>query len=97
MTSKKSMCWKLITLTPDRKTAVCDLCKADLVYNKRSTTSLLRHLRLRHPFEFAAYEEKQLRPVSMRETPFTTTCIPDLHLKTHGPVVEPIAGAYESI
>ena len=77
-------------------TAVCDLCKADLVYNKRSTTNLLRHLRLRHPFEFAAYEEKQLRPVSMRETPFTTTCIPDLHLKTHGPVVEPIAGASES-
>ena len=35
----------------------------------------------------------------MRETPFTTrpTCIPDLHLKTHGPVVEPIAGASESI
>ena len=33
----------------------------------------------------------------MRETPFTTTCIPDLHLKTHGSVVEPIAGASESI
>ena len=35
----------------------------------------------------------------MRETPFTTTCkcIPDLHLKAHGPVVEPIAGASESI
>ena len=63
ITSKKSMCWKLIILTPDQKTAVCDLCKADLVYNKRSTTNLLRHLRLRHPFEFAAYEEKQLRPV----------------------------------
>ena len=92
------MCWKLITLTPDRKPAVCDLCKADLVHNKRSTTKLLRHLRLRHPFEFAAYEEKQLRPVSMRETPFTTTlCTPDLHLKTHGPVVEPIAGVSESI
>ena len=91
------MCWKLITLTPDRITAVCDLCKADLVYNKRSTTNRLRHLRLRHPFEFAAYEEKQLRPVSMRETPFTTTCTPDLHLKTHGPVVEPIAGVSESI
>ena len=48
-----------------KKTAVCDHCKADLVYNKRSTTNLLRHLRLRHPFEFAAYEEKQLRPESM--------------------------------
>ena len=33
----------------------------------------------------------------MRETPFTTTCTPDLHLKTHGPVVEPIAGVSESI
>ena len=33
----------------------------------------------------------------MRETPFTTTCTPDLHLKTHGPVVESIAGASESI
>ena len=60
---KKSMCWKLIIVTPDQKTAVCDHCKADLVYNKRSTTKLLRDLRLRHPFEFAAYEEKQLRPV----------------------------------
>ena len=97
MTSKKSMCWKLITLTPGQKTAFCDLCKADLVYNKRSTTNLLRHLRLRQPFEFAAYEEKQLRSVSMREAPFTTTCIPNFHLKTHGSVVEPIAGASESI
>ena len=35
MTSKKkSMCWKLIALTPDQKTAVCDLCKGDIVYNK---------------------------------------------------------------
>ena len=59
------MCWKLITLTPDQKTAVCDHCKAELVYNKRSITNLLRHLRLRHPFEFAAYEEEQLRPGSM--------------------------------
>ena len=33
----------------------------------------------------------------MGETPFTITCIPDLHLKTHGPVVEPIAGASKSI
>ena len=54
-----------INLTPDQKTAVCNLCRADLVCNKRSTTNLLRHLRLRHPFEFAAYKEKQLRPVSM--------------------------------
>ena len=60
---KKSMCWKLIILNPDQKTAVCDLCKADLVYNKRSTTNLLRHLCVRHPFEIAAYEEEQLRPV----------------------------------
>ena len=49
-----------------KKNAVCDLCKAVLVYNKRSTTNLLQYLRLRHPFEFAACEEKQLRPVSMR-------------------------------
>ena len=59
------MCWKLNTLTPDQKTALCDLCKADVVYNKRSTTNLLRHLRLRHPFEIAACKEKQLNPVSM--------------------------------
>ena len=84
------MCWKLNTLTPDQKTALYDLCKADLVYNKRSTTELFRHLRLRHPFEIAACEEKQLKT-------FTITCTPDLHLKTHGPVVEPIAGASESI
>ena len=65
MTSKKSMCWKLITLTPDQQTVVCDLCMADLAYNKRSTTNLLWHFHPGHPFEFAAYEEKQLRPVSM--------------------------------
>ena len=62
---KKSICWKLNTLTPDQKTALCDLCKANLVNNKRSTTNLLRHLRLRHPFDIAACEEKQLKPVSM--------------------------------
>ena len=82
-------------ITPDQKTALCDLCKADRVYNKRSTTNLLRHLRLRHPFEIAACKEKQLKPVSMPKAPFTITCTPDLHLKT--PVVEPIAGASESI
>ena len=65
VTSKKSMCWNLITLTPDQKIALCDLCKADRVYNKRSTTNLLRHLQLRHPFQIAACEEKQLKPVSM--------------------------------
>ena len=36
------------------------------------------------------------RGPSLDETPFTT-CTPDLHLKTHGPVVEPIAGVSESI
>ena len=87
------MCWKLITLTPDQKTDVCDHCKAELVFNKRSTTNLLRHLRLRHPFEFAAYEGKQLRPESMPKA----SGIYYLRLKTHGPVVEPIAGASESI
>ena len=48
-----------------KKNTLCDLCKADLVYNKTSATNLLRHLRLRHPFEIAACEEKQLKPVSM--------------------------------
>ena len=94
ITSKKKACANYINPGP-KKTAVCDLCKAYLLYNKRSTTNLLRHLRLRHPFEFAAYEEKQLRAVPY--APFTTTCTPDLYLKTHGPVVGPIAGASESI
>ena len=98
MTSKKKHVLEVKYINSGPKKKGClHLCKADLVYNKRSTTNLLQHLRLRYLFEFAAYKEKQLRPVSMRETPFTMTCTPDLHLKTHGPVVEPIEGASESI
>ena len=62
-TSKIKHVLEVNYINPRPKTSVYDLCKADLVYNKRSTTNLLRHLCLRHPFEFAAYEEKQLRPV----------------------------------
>ena len=57
MTSKKKKHMLEVNyINSGRKTAVCDLCKVDLVYNKRLITDLLRHLRLRHPFEFAAYK-----------------------------------------
>ncbi|GFR88462.1 zinc finger BED domain-containing protein 4 [Elysia marginata] len=50
---KNSLCWNLITLQPDRKTAVCDICKTELSYQKSGNTNLLRHLRTKHPVEFA--------------------------------------------
>ena len=54
---RQSICWKLVTLRADMKTAVCDICNAELVYCKRGNTNLLRHLRTKHPFELAQYEE----------------------------------------
>ena len=54
-----SACWKLITLSEDRKAAICDICKHELVYNSRSTSNMLEHLRRRHPFEISLYDERQ--------------------------------------
>ena len=49
-TSKKKQVLKVnyINSGPKNHCCVCDLYKADLVYNKRSTTNLLWHLHLRH-------------------------------------------------
>ncbi|GFS04731.1 zinc finger BED domain-containing protein 1 [Elysia marginata] len=61
---KQSLCWKLITLQSDMKTAVCNICKTQLSYQKSGNTNLLRHLKAKHPFEFGQCEEL-IRPQSV--------------------------------
>ena len=53
-----SICWKLVTLQEDGQTCVCNICKFELVYDKKSTTNLLRHIRFKHPIECAVEEKK---------------------------------------
>ena len=82
MPPKQSLCWKLITLKSDTKTAVCDLCKLELQFNKRSNTNLLRHLRLKHPFELAAFEERSGQLSSLPSTSSTETALASIGSNT---------------
>ena len=77
-----SVCWKLITLQEDGQTCVCNICKVQLVYNKKSTTHLLRHLRLKHPFEFAAEVEKRFETKQSKR--FLSVCWKLITLQVDG-------------
>ena len=48
-----------MTLKDDKKTAVCSLCNMQLSFSHRSTTSLIRHLKTKHPIELDAEDQRQ--------------------------------------
>ena len=92
------MCWKLITLTPDQKWLSAIIVR-----------QILYTIKDQQPTYFGIFvsdNRLSLLPTKKsspglsrcrKQAAFTITCTPDLHQKTHGPVVEPIAGASESI
>ena len=92
------MCWKVIILTPDQKRLSAIIVR-----------QILCTIKDQQPTYFGIFVSDiclSLLPTKKgssglsrcrKQAPFTITCTPDLHLKTHGPVVEPIAGASESI
>jgi len=49
-------------LQPDNKTVVCNLCNHHLIYSHRSTTNLVRHVRVKHGIQYDAEIQRSKQP-----------------------------------
>ena len=88
-----------MTLADDGLTAVCNICLGSLVFNKRSTTNLLRHLRVHHPLALFEDEEKQSAPEDMQDDKSTVRlrAVTASHASTCETAIEPTLSTSDSI
>ena len=71
-----SLVWRFFSLRNDKKSASCSICNKDFAYLNRSTTNLLRHVRVNHTTEYSAANgavvvssTKKAKPTAEESTP----------------------------
>ena len=53
-----SICWKFFSLQNDKKTVICKYCNNSMTYSNGSTSNMVRHVKLKHPFEYESVNIK---------------------------------------
>ena len=71
-----SICWNFFSPQNDKKTVVCKYFNNTMTYSNGSTSNMVRHVKLKHPFEYES--------VNIKSKPAATAATSQMETRDHG-------------